>query len=168
MSPELEQLLISKLGNKQQSLTFQDRMGQLADELRNRDLGSRLEASFMQTLKNSELGMKKDDFNMSLKGEFNKGTLATAFGASVAGQVGGLVTRLIPVNLGIAGVPAIIGGYALKKYMLKAGTGADVAEGVMIGGIAVAISGFTGNFNLGTIVGGTSTQTGSTGSNVVF
>lgn len=157
IDPELKQILLSKYGNSEknpfQQMGFHDKLSSIADEIKSRQIGSKLETMFMQTLDNQN-GIPNAEFNQSLISLTNKNTLALMFGASIAGQVGGLFSRFIPINMGIGGLPAIAGGYILSKYVLKSGLGHDMARGIMIGGGAVAISGFTGQFNLGFLGGG--------------
>lgn len=145
MSPELEQILMSRLSQSpKQAETFEQRLAGIADEIKSRNYGAELVSMFNQTLnKNKGFDVSNTQYEQSLTSILKKDTMAMMFGASIAGQVGGMVSRFMPINLGISGLPAVIGGWALGKYVLKSGLGNDVAKGVLIGGGAVAMSGFT-------------------------
>ena len=70
----------------------------------------------------------------------DKTTLMRGLGAGVSGTVSGIISSVVPMNFGISGLPAIIGGMVLKKF----GGGAlkDIGEGVLIAGIGQVASGF--------------------------
>ena len=164
MNPEFENLIMQKLSQPQPT-DFNSQLSALADQLQKRQYGQKLESLFMQTL-NPDHNRENTQFEQvsSLKSIASKDNLAMMFGASIAGSVGGMVSRFIPINLGIAGAPALLGGFLLNKYVLKNGIGNSIARGVMIGGGAVAMSGFTSGINLGGILVGGSIMAPSSGS----
>ena len=71
----------------------------------------------------------------------DKTTLMRGLGAGVSGTVSGIISSVVPMNFGISGLPAIIGGMVLKKF---GGAGAirDIGEGVLIAGIGQLAAGF--------------------------
>ena len=78
---------------------------------------------------------KELDFAMSASSVgLNKDTLYMAVGSAISGTVSGLLGRALPIGSlqGISGLPAIITG--------------KVAEGVLIAGVANAVSGFIPSF----------------------
>jgi len=80
-----------------------------------------------------------------LLGVVNKSTLQMALGAALAGTVSGALTSAVPqINI-FAGVPAIIGGVVIKKFLGSTGLTGDVGDGLMIAGISEAISGLIGS-----------------------
>ena len=78
----------------------------------------------------------------------NKDTLFMAVGSAISGTVSGLLGRALPIGSlqGISGLPAIITGIVLKKFLFKTGALRKVAEGVLIAGVANAVSGFIPSF----------------------
>ena len=70
----------------------------------------------------------------------DKTTLMRGLGAGVSGTVSGIISSVVPMNFGISGLPAIIGGIVLEKF----GGGAlkDIGGGVLIAGIGQVASGF--------------------------
>ena len=66
-------------------------------------------------------------------------------GAALAGTVSGALTSAIPqINI-FAGIPAIIGGVVMKKFLGGTGITGDIGDGLMIAGISEAISGLIGS-----------------------
>ena len=92
---------------------------------------------------------KELDFAMSASSVgLNKDTLFMAVGSAISGTVSGLLGRALPIGSlqGISGLPAIITGIVLKKFLFKTGALSKVAEGVLIAGVANAVSGFIPSF----------------------
>ena len=92
---------------------------------------------------------KELDFGMSIKTlGINKDTLYLALGSAVSGTVSGLIASVIPVGSlqGIAGLPQIVAGVILRGFIFKTGATAQIANGVLVAGIANAISGFIPQF----------------------
>jgi len=78
-------------------------------------------------------------------GVVDKSTLQMSIGAALAGTVSGALSSAIPqINI-FAGIPAIISGVAMKKFLGATGITGDIGDGLMIAGISEAISGLIGS-----------------------
>lgn len=78
--------------------------------------------------------------------------LVMGLGAALAGTVGGLISRFIPIT-GLNGLPQIIAGIVGKKFIGKSGALQDFFNGVLIAGIALLVGGFVGGIGGGTTTG---------------
>ena len=91
---------------------------------------------------------KTDDigFEMSmapLKSAFSKDTVTMAVGVASSGVISGVVAGILPQSLQVfAGIPAIITGLVGKITIGKAGIAKNYFDGVLISGVAAAISRF--------------------------
>lgn len=174
MDSDLTKLLMDKLSQSPniQKPSFNDQMSSLVDEFEKRKMGSRMESAFQQIMDktggNSILQEDSFQAQQTLKGVVKKETLLKGFGASIAGSIGGIISGFLPINLGIQGVPQIIGGVVLNK-VAKGSTGSAISEGVVIAGAGLAISGLLGGSLSGLLgnIGGRSTTPSPT-SGVMF
>ena len=116
-------------------------MNQLAAQFEKKKMGDRMKTVFEQSMKNMD-GVK-NPYEQSTQQIFSKNRLANGFGASIAGTIGGFAQRFIPINIGINGAPIVLAAWALRKFVLKGGTGADIADGALIAGLGIAFAGFT-------------------------
>ena len=85
------------------------------------------------------------DFGMSMSKittAFSKPTLTMAVGVASSGVLSGLVASAVPHSLNVvAGIPAIITGL-VGKVLMSGSTAKNFFDGVLISGIAQAISRF--------------------------
>ena len=107
-----------------------------------------LEAIKQKTDSNVSFEQKADkdlDFGMSMskvQNAFSKPTLTMAVGVASSGVLSGLVASAVPQSLNVvAGIPAIITGLA-GKVIMSGSTAKNFFDGVLISGIAQAISRF--------------------------
>ncbi len=80
---------------------------------------------------------------LNIRGDVN--VLGLVIGVVLSSSIGGIVTRFLPA---MGKYAAIIAGFILVM-ILKSGMGRDFAYGVLIGGIASLLSGFTSSLSLG-------------------
>ena len=107
-----------------------------------------LEAIKTKTDSNIGFEQKTDkdlDFGMSMSKittAFSKPTLTMAVGVASSGVLSGLVASAVPHSLNVvAGIPAIITGL-VGKVLMSGRTAKNFFDGVLISGIAQAISRF--------------------------
>ena len=107
-----------------------------------------LEAIKTKTDSNIGFEQKTDkdlDFGMSMSKittAFSKPTLTMAVGVASSGVLSGLVASAVPHSLNVvAGIPAIITGL-VGKVLMSGSTAKNFFDGVLISGIAQAISRF--------------------------
>ena len=107
-----------------------------------------LEAIKTKTDSNIGFEQKTDkdlDFGMSMSKittAFSKPTLTMAVGVASSGVISGLVASAVPHSLNVvAGIPAIITGL-VGKVLMSGSTAKNFFDGVLISGIAQAISRF--------------------------
>ena len=107
-----------------------------------------LEAIKQKTDSNVSFEQKADkdlDFGMSMskvQNAFSKPTLTMAVGVASSGVISGITASLVPQSLNVvAGIPAIITGLA-GKVIMSGKTATNFFDGVLISGIAQAISRF--------------------------
>lgn len=76
-----------------------------------------------------------------------------AVGSALAGTAGGFVSGFLG-NFGqsIAGLPAMVAGGALKLTVAKSGKASDIANGIMLSGLSLLVSGLLGG-SLGGLFG---------------
>ena len=167
MDQKLENAIMEQLTNKEQSKDISSQLGNLASELQAKDLGSRLESAFKQTISNSQVSVEGTQFEQSLKSQImSKDSLTEAFGVSIVPTVTGLVSTLIPTNIGAigglqlgSGLGGIIGGWALQKVG-KSGLVGKIGKGVVVGSLGNIMAGFS-NSLLGGISSGIMPQRSS-------
>lgn len=66
-------------------------------------------------------------------------------GGALSGVVGGLVSKVSPIDLdsfGVAGVTPIVAGLAIKKIVKPKGMLGGITTGLIVAGISQAVSGF--------------------------
>ena len=106
---------------------------------------SELESKVVEAIQTETPTIADAHFEQKLLGVVDKSTLQMSIGAALAGTVSGALTSAIPqINI-FAGIPAIIGGVVIKKFLGATGLTGDVGDGLMIAGISEAISGLIGS-----------------------
>lgn len=90
----------------------------------------------------------QNGYEMSMGGllTLRSGTnlIAVALGVALSSFVAGWVGNFLPFGTG--GIPKIIVGFVLMKWVLKTGWGYGFAVGIMLAGIAELASGLVGGF----------------------
>jgi len=102
--------------------------------------------TFLEPQNGYEMNLSMGD---AFKFRAGSNLLIVALGVALSGLVAGWVQNLLPFGTG--GIPKIIIGFVLSKWVLKGGAGNDFAKGIMLGGIAELASGLAGG--LGGIFG---------------
>lgn len=156
MNPKLEDLLIKKLegNNSSPQTTAQDQISNLYEQLQKRSVAEKIEKDFMQVFKGTGLNTDQNEYEQgqSLKSLVSKDSLVTALGVTMGAQVAALLPiNLTGVGLGIGGISQIAVGVLLRKFIFKTGIGSKFADGVTLGGLALAVGGFTKGINLSSI-----------------
>lgn len=175
MDQALEKQILENLtkNNPSQPKSYDDQLSGLVDQMQKHSVNDKLEKAFLQVMgKSEQTEISEDSFQakQSLKSIMSGSMLKKGFGSSIAGQIGGIIQGFLPINLGIAGVPSILGGLAISRFA-KGSTGSDISEGVIIGGISLAVSGLMGgSLNLSGLLGSraTSTNNETVQGNVIF
>jgi len=93
-------------------------------------------------LLNTEFAQPEFEQSLGLGKIFTKDNLLTAVGTSVSVQVGNTVGKFIPIGSLPAGTSSILAGVLMKKFVGGSMIG-KLADGVIQGGIATAITPFT-------------------------
>ena len=174
MDQALEQAILENLQKNAspQTMSYDDQLSNLVSQMEKHQINNKLESAFMQIMgKTEQTSNHENDFEQkqSLKSVMSGSMLKKAFGASISGQIGGIISGFLPINLGLQGVPSVLGGLAINRFA-KGKTGSDISEGVIIGGLSLTVSGLMGgSLNLGGLMGSrtTSATTRPTG-NVIF
>ena len=100
--------------------------------------------------KDESLSFAQDDsygFEQSLG--IDKRLIGNSIGGAFAGTVSGIISGVLPINVGIAGVPALIAGVLMKKTIAKGGMLKDVSDGVIIAGLSETVSSLIGGSIMG-------------------
>ena len=106
---------------------------------------SELETKVVEAIQTETPTVSDAHFEQKLLGVVDKSTLQMSIGAALAGTVSGALSSAIPqINI-FAGIPAIIGGVVMKKFLGATGITGDIGDGLMIAGISEAISGLIGS-----------------------
>ena len=154
-------------------MSYDDQLSGLVETMQKHSINTKLESAFLQVMGKTDdkPEISEDSFQaQSLKSVLGGSMLKKAFGASIAGSIGGVISGFLPINLGVQGVPSVLGGLAISRFA-KGRTGQDISEGVIIGGLSLTIGGFLGN-NINNLFSGIGSRTTSantqTQGNVVF
>ena len=175
MDPALEKQILENLTKSNipspQSVSYDDQLSGLVSQMEKHSVNAKLEKAFLQIMgKTEQTEITDDSFQakQTLKSIMSGGMLKKGFGASISGQIGGIIQGFLPINLGIQGVGAILGGLAISRFA-KGSTGSDISEGVIIGGISLAVGGLIGgSLNLSSLLGSRTTSTNSALDGVVL
>lgn len=177
MDPQLEKQILENLQRNTaspQPISYEDQLSNLVEQMQKHSINTKLESAFMQVMGKTDQTEQTspDDFEQkqSLKSVMSGSMLKKAFGASIAGQIGGIISGFLPINLGLQGVPSVLGGLAINRFA-KGKTGSDISEGVIIGGLSLTIAGLMGgSLNLGGLLGRSSATStnGTAAGNVIF
>lgn len=158
--------VLAKLEGQQPqgSLSVQDQIGSLYDQLQKQDVAKKLEQNFSQLINpNSTENFSKGE----LKSVFKTSMLVKGVGAGSAGAIGGVFSGLLGSfggGFGITGLPVILGGVVIQKLSKGQGKLRDFGEGVLIAGIGLATSGFISPLIGGVLPnGGSTTSSGANG-----
>ena len=81
----------------------------------------------------------------------DKTLLEQGIGGALSGTFSGIVSGLLPINVGIAGFPVIVGGIVLKKFMKPTGMLKNISDGLIVAGISEAVSSLIGGGILGSL-----------------
>lgn len=104
-----------------------------------------LEQKVVDAIEEKPVSFAQDDsFGFEQTLGIGKNLIGMSIGGAFAGTVSGLISGVLPINVGIAGVPAIIGGVAAKKLLKAKGMLGDVADGLIVAGLSETISSLVG------------------------
>ena len=81
----------------------------------------------------------------------DKTLIEQGIGGALSGTFSGIVSGLLPINVGIAGFPVIVGGIVLKKFMKPTGMLKNISDGLIVAGISEAVSSLIGGGILGSL-----------------
>jgi hypothetical protein len=81
----------------------------------------------------------------------DKTLIEQGIGGALSGTFSGIVSGLLPINVGIAGFPVIVGGIVMKKFIGKTGMLKNISDGLIVAGISEAVSSLIGGGILGSL-----------------
>ena len=81
----------------------------------------------------------------------DKTLIEQGIGGALSGTFSGIVSGLLPINVGIAGFPVIVGGIVMKKFIGKTGMLNNISDGLIVAGISEAVSSLIGGGILGSL-----------------